>query len=246
VTACAPLGVDTLDPLGNKLHRPFVRTQLRIQRSTHNPQSILDMTNTAAMAASSTDFADVWKKLPCELQLQCFRYAFPSDQSFGYHSFNKTKMNQTFLPFESGTKQPSTSMQLRIAEVRAFETDVLPLLTCSETRGLVPEAFYTQNAFRMHIFPGASTSCALYPPVEVGRAMRRVRIEIQCLLYAFDTLKLLAAAASKLSNLHALESGFTGCDASPEELEVLEPIAFQTRQLCVTYKHSTTATAAKE
>jgi hypothetical protein len=67
------------------------------------------MTNPAAMAASTTDFAEGWKKLLCELQLQFLRYTLPSAQTFGYLSFGKTKMDQTFLPFESGTKQPSTA-----------------------------------------------------------------------------------------------------------------------------------------
>jgi hypothetical protein len=104
-------------------------------------------------------------------------------------------MDHTFLRFENGNKQPSASMQLHMARVRTFETDVFPLLACTETRGLVPEAFYTQNTFRMHTFPGQSTSYALYPPVEIGKVIGRVRIKVQCSMYGADTLKLPEAAA---------------------------------------------------
>jgi hypothetical protein len=199
------------------------------------------MSTDSTITIMTADVVDGWQKLPNELKLIILRYALPSGETFGWLSFNKTQLHQTYSQYTNGCKTPSTSLIACMVEVRRCETNVLPLMACPVIGALIPEAFYTQNVFKILILPGEVSSEVVLPPVLVGKAMRHVKIGVQCPLYGLHTLKLLATCARRLLNLHTLVVEITGSDATTEELETVEPIQFSAKEMCVTYKHSTAA-----
>jgi hypothetical protein len=152
------------------------------------------------IANPTSEFVRGWMKLPDELRMMILSFALPSGEKFDWLSFDKAQIDfkYTYMNDPSNTPLISPSMALRMAKVRKFQTDVFPLLACITTRDLVPEAFYPQNDFLILIALGNDTSHMKFPPVDVGKALRHVRIEIQCPEYGLDSLQLLAAGARRL------------------------------------------------
>jgi hypothetical protein len=155
-----------------------------MQLSTYPRFAALSILSTMSTVSTITimtaDVVDGWQKLPNELKLIILRYALPSGETFGWLSFNKTQLHQTYSQYTNGCKTPSTSLIARMAEVRRCETNVLPLMACPVIGALIPEAFYTQNVFKILILPGEVSSEVVLPPVLVGKAMRHVKIGVQC------------------------------------------------------------------
>jgi hypothetical protein len=178
------------------------------------------------MSTATTSFHDGWRTLPDELKLEILRYALPCGKTFKSLQFNKAKMEE----------RKDKSLNHTLARwVYMFQSEVVPLFTCSETRDLVPDAFCSQNTMELDQFAWMPL---LYPPPSIRPLIRSIKMNV--MFYnknGIARLEKLATISHNLPNLRSVDVEVKGNDSKVEALASFQEMKFNTKQLRVLYRH---------
>jgi hypothetical protein len=191
------------------------------QRPTLNPRE-----RPPKMSTATTSFLNGWRTLPDELKLEILRYALPCDETFKSLQFSKAKIE------ERQDKSPNRPLA---RWVWMFQSEVVPLLTCSETRDLAPEAFYSQNTMELDQFAWMPLQ---YSPPSIRPHIRSIKMNVMFHnKNGIARLEKLATISHNLPNLRSIEVEVKGNDSKVEALASFQEMAFNTKQLRVLYRH---------
>jgi hypothetical protein len=114
-------------------------TNLDIITTTHIPYPQLEMSSSSQCPTNTAIFLDGWLTLPDELKLRIVSFALPSDRVLAALALNPPLQKQ--LPSSVAEIWRRKFLEM----FQLFESEVLPLLACSEIAGMVNEVFYKQN-----------------------------------------------------------------------------------------------------